>query len=453
MAGQPNGVAAFVEAFGNSYAQGYNRRVQAQLAQKNAQNAAIAETLVTSGAENPDLWQNQTFLKAANEVLGKDNAAAVAEAQIAHKQSGMGQLIDALRRIPTAAVSAEANGPGTGPSVPFNELNPVQQTQVARDRLSQITPAEAGLGFSPAVGNLVRDTALAKTKPPLNAEGLTPAQAKNAQLREQGMKDANARFQQDQAGKAEDRNLRRFRTARDTAMGVEVDRQIETPLGDVLPYKARRVVQPDGSIIETPVSVKLEKPPAAMLDKFQGLNTGIRAASQLKDMLSADPAEIQQILIPFAGKKLDEIQAAAGTLTPKQRKFLSLVNELRAQRSFALGGKNLTLNELQVMDGILPGVSEAASTFPIIVQHALDTLTEMGVDTENAARQSGIRAPRTLMTPYNKDLIAHVRKRTASLPGATIVSPPGTVDTTGMPKGPAATSADEAAVNDAFLAP
>ena len=43
MAGQPNGVAAFVEAFGNSYAQGYNRRVQAQLAQKNAQNAAIAE--------------------------------------------------------------------------------------------------------------------------------------------------------------------------------------------------------------------------------------------------------------------------------------------------------------------------------------------------------------------------------------------------------------------------
>ena len=158
MAGQPSGVAAFVEAFGNSYAQGYNRRVQAQLAQKNAQNAAIAETLVTSGAENPDLWQNQTFLKAANEVLGKDNAAAVAEAQIAHKQSGMGQLIDALRRIPTAAVSAGADGPGTGPSVPFNELNPVDQTNIARARLQGISPVEAGMAFGTGVGQLQEQT-------------------------------------------------------------------------------------------------------------------------------------------------------------------------------------------------------------------------------------------------------------------------------------------------------
>ena len=39
----------------------------------------------------------------------------------------------------------------------------------------------------------------------------------------------------------------------------------------------------------------------------------------------------------------------------------------------------------------------SASTFSSY-NVALDTLKRMGVDTENAARQSGIRAPRTFMT-------------------------------------------------------
>ena len=83
----------------------------------------------------------------------------------------MGQLIDALRRIPTAAVSAEANGPGTGPSVPFNGLNPVQQTQVARDRLKAFA-GRGGLRPSAArASDGCRHRRKSwRRKPPLNAE-------------------------------------------------------------------------------------------------------------------------------------------------------------------------------------------------------------------------------------------------------------------------------------------
>lgn len=433
MAGNPTGIAAFVEAFGNSFARVNNQRIQQQLAIKHSQDSAIAETLIKSGMEDPTLWDNENFAGPAKKVLGAQNAKAIAEIAKQYAASPMG----VLRRGFGAEALARPDVPPEGPV--FNpqalDARPEAINAVVAPRISGQTPIETGLGFDSQTGFLQAKTQDLATKPPLNAQGLTPAQQATLDEKRAARGEAQKRFEQDQAGKAEDRNLRKFRAARDTAMGVEVDRQLETPLGDVLPYKARRVVQPDGSIIETPVSVKLEKPSAQMIDKFQGLNTGIRAAAQLKQMLSSDPAEIQQLLIPFAGKKLDEIQAQAGTLTPKQRKFLSLVNELRAQRSFALGGKNLTGTELAVFDGILPTVSESASTFPIIVQHALDTLTEMGVDTENAARQAGIRAPRTLMTPFNKDLIAHVRKRSASLPGMTVVAPPGTVDTSGMPKG------------------
>ena len=442
MAGQPSGVAAFVEAFGNSYAQGYNRRVQAQLAQKNAQNAAIAETLVTSGAENPDLWQNQTFLKAANEVLGKDNAAAVAEAQIAHKQSGMGQLIDALRRIPTAAVSAEANGPGTGPSVPFNELNPVQQTQVARDRLKGISPVEAGLGFGTGVGQLQAQTQELATKPPLNANGMTPAQ--QAEFDRKTAKDKETATREE----AKLDLLRQGETRRGKSTSAQIAlgklENLETPLG---PIQVRTVYDPaTQSLTQTPIARKRQPVPAAMIDKFQNLNTGLRYTNDISDFAEQHPAEAAGALAPFIGKKLSEINENIGTLTPGQQRFIRQLKNLAVARTSFQGGRALTQTEMDFYAGVLPSLNVAnVDTLKLLTQDTREALTAIGADTENALDRFGYRLPPgavTLQTSRNKDFYQHLRKRMPEFP-------------TGVPTNipPSASSADEAAVNDAFLAP
>lgn len=445
------GLSAFVGAFGNAFAATHNRRIQHQMAQRHSLDQGIIEVANKALIDNPELAQDADFMKMYAAKAGKDTAKMMAEIVGQYAQSPMGILKKAVGEdVITAPVSMGADGPGTGPSMSFADLPMLERSDIARERLAELSPVEVGLGFKPSLGALQAETQ--KT-----ADGnMTEYQRRSLELREQeassrqtarqqAQTNADRTFEANEAQRVQqqknaDRNyylaLQKQKTAEEgeqrrtrvertqRALGKEVQRQLESPTGDIIPYMARQVVNDDGSVTETPISWKLDKPAEGALQNISKLNTGIRAAGELKDLFMGSPEKISRVLTPFIGDTIDNVLAKGGQLTPEQRRFVLLVKELRAMRSFAEGGKNLTLNELQIFDSILPTLNESAETLPIVIDHALESLTNMGVDNENAHSHVGIRVPPTLVNKHNRDLVKHRRRQRPTLPKATTYEAP-----------------------------